>query len=402
MTYRHIAVVGASVAGLAATSALRAANFDGDITVIGDESHVPYDRPPLSKQFLSGEWDADRFHLPGSDDPTVDWKLGSRAVALNAATRRITLENGETIDADGVVLATGARARQLPNTHDVPGVFTLRTLDDARALTAAFATNPERVVVVGAGFVGVEVAATARKRDLAVSVIEPMAAPLARVLGDEIGAVFTDLHRDHGVDMRVGVGVAEIQTDANGHVARVVLTNGDSIDATLVVVGIGAQPNSEWLKDAGLTIENGVCCDATLHAAPDIVAAGDVANWPNALFDGRRMRIEHWDHAFDQGEHAARALLAGDAAQPYAPVPWFWSDQYDRKVQLAGVISPDDAVAIVDGSLADRRFVALYRRDDRLVGVLGMNRPGHVIGLRSHIAARGSYDEALARFTAKP
>lgn len=348
---------------------------------------------------LAGDWDADRITLPAfSDDLEVTWRLGRRAVRLEVDDRRLHLDDGSTLEADGIVVATGARARSLPGAEGLAGVFTLRTLDDSLALRAAFAEEPERVVVVGAGFIGAEVAATARKRGLAVTLIEPLAAPLARVLGAEVGQVVADLHRDEGVDVRTGVGVAGLR--GTDRVTGVDLTDGTSVDASVVVMGIGVIPNTEWLASSGLDLDpdGGLRCDATCRVAPGIVAAGDVASWPNPVFDDERMRVEHWDHAFDQGAHAARTLLAGDAATAHATVPWFWSDQYDRKIQLAGRPGPDDTVEVVQGSFEERRFVALYGRAGRLQAVLGMNRPRGVVQLRPLIAEGISFDDAKLRF----
>ena len=407
MTLHTIAVVGASTAGLAAVGALRRRGFDGRLVLIGDETHRPYDRPPLTKQFLSGDWEVDRLALPGADDPDLhaEWLLGTRAVGLDVTTRTIKVEAADgtahdPIIADGIVLACGASPRRLPGTDGVSGVHTLRTIDDATALRSDFADGPTRLVVVGAGFIGAEAAATARGLGLDVTIIEPLEAPLARVLGAEVGAVFADLHREAGVDVRLGVGVDRVEADGNGRVRRVVLDDGTVIDANVVVVGIGVIPNTQWLDGSGLTIDNGVVCDASCTAASGIVACGDIARWPNPVFDGEMMRIEHWDHAFAQAEHAAGALLDGATATPFATVPWFWSDQYDRKVQLAGRVRADDEVTIVGGSLAERRFVALYGRAGRLVGVLGMNRPRHVIQLRPKIAEGISLEAALASFAA--
>lgn len=392
-------MVGASLAGLQAAETLRHEGYEGSLVVIGAEDHTPYDRPPLSKQVLAGDWDADRITLPAfKDDLEVTWRLGCRAVGLDVAERRLHLDDGSTLAPDGIVVATGARARSLPGAEALAGVFTLRTLDDSLALRAAFAEDPERVVVVGAGFIGAEVAATARKQGLAVTLVEPLAAPLARVLGAEVGQVVADLHRDEGVDVRLGVGVAGLR--GTDRVTGVDLTDGTSIDASVVVIGIGVIPNTEWLADSGLTLDpdGGLHCDATCLAAPGIVAAGDVASWPNPVFDDERMRVEHWDHAFEQGAHAARTLLAGDAATAHATVPWFWSDQYDRKIQLAGRPGPDDTVEVVQGSLEERRFVALYGRAGRLQAVLGMNRPRGVVQLRPLIAEGISFDDAKLRF----
>lgn len=401
LTLHTVAIVGTSTAGMAAAGALRHAGFDGRLVMVGEESHEPYDRPPLTKQYLVGDWQEDRLTLPGVKDPSLDaeWRLGVPATALEVEKRVVMLADGTTIAADGIVLASGSTPRRLPGTDRMAGVYALRTLDDARALRAELDTDPDRVVVVGAGFIGAEVAATCRRRNVDVTLVEPLEVPLARVLGTKIGSVFADLHHDEGVDVRLGVGVDRLEADGNGRVCRVHLADGTTVDSAVVVVGIGVTPNTAWLDGSGLTIDDGVVCDATTTAAPGIVAAGDVARWPNPVFDGEMMRIEHWDHAFDQAEHAAKALLAGSDATPYSSVPWFWSDQYDRKVQLAGRVRADDEVVIVEGSLAERRFVALYGRAGRLVGVLGMNRPRPVVQLRPRIAEHISFDEARATFT---
>lgn len=309
------------------------------------------------------------------------------------ASRTVTLDDGSKVIADGILIATGARCRELP-TSGLEGVYTLRDLDDCLAIRVELEASPQRVAVVGAGFIGAEVAATARERGLEVTMIEALPVPLGRVLGTEVGTVCADVHRDHGVDLRLGVGVDGFE--GHGRVERVNLSDGTSVDADVVVVGIGVIPNTEWLESSGLTLDNGVVCDETSLAAPGIAAAGDVARWPNRLF-GETMRVEHWDNAIDQGQHAARRLLASDnEAQPYTPVPWFWSDQYDRKIQLAGRAAPDDEVRIITGSTEERRFAALYGRAGRLVGVLGFNRPRHVMKYRNLIEQGTSFDDALA------
>jgi NADPH-dependent 2,4-dienoyl-CoA reductase/sulfur reductase-like enzyme len=320
----------------------------------------------------------------------VEWRLGVAARSLDLDARKVELADGSAVAFDGLIIATGTRVRTLPGQPDLAGIHTLRTLDDCLALRADLEAGPSRVVVVGAGFIGAEVAATARRRGLEVTVLEALEVPLQRVLGDRIGAVCADLHRDQGVDVRLSSGVDAFVDDGNGRVAGVVLSDGTPVDADVVVVGVGVVPNTEWLEGSGLTIANGVLCDETCLAAPGVVAAGDVARWPNRRFD-EVMRVEHWENAQEQGAHAARRLL-GDAA-PYEPVPWFWSDQYDRKIQLAGRSGPDDEVRIVDGSIEERRFVALYGRAGRLVGVLGMNRPRPVMQYRQLIAEGASWDD---------
>lgn len=391
-----VTVVGASLAGLRAAETLRRDGFDGPITLIGDEAHEPYDRPPLSKQVLAGDWEPDRIALTPSDklaDLDLDLRLGATAAGFDLASRTLRLtggENeGETLEVDALLIATGARCRTLGQPRE--GVHLLRSLDDCLALRADFDAAPDRVVVVGAGFIGAEVAATARTRGLDVTVVEALSAPLIRVLGPAMGEVCAAVHRDHGVDLRTGVGVEGF--DGAGRVERVRLTDGSAVDASVVVVGIGVVPNTEWLKGSGLALDDGVVCDAAGLAAPGVAAAGDVARWPNRRF-GEAMRVEHWDNAAAQGAHSARALLG--AAEPYEPVPWFWSDQYDRKIQLAGHVRPDDEVRVVAGSVAERRFAALYGRGGRLMGALGFNRPRHVMRYRAMIEQGAAFEEALA------
>ncbi len=392
---RAVTIVGASLAGLNAAEALRREGFDGPVTLIGAENHLPYDRPPLSKQVLAGDWEPERAALTDPEeleDDGIEARLGLRATALDLDARQLTLHTGETVEFDGLVIATGARCRTMPGTEGISGVHVLRSLDDCLALRADFEAMPQRVVVVGAGFIGAEVAATARGRGLDVTMVEALPTPLSRVLGDEMGEVCAEVHRDHGVDLRTAVGVERIAGD--GRVERVTLSDGSTIDADVVVVGIGVIPNTEWLDGSGLEVGDGVVCDASCLAADRVAAAGDVARWPNELF-GETMRVEHWDNAAQQGAHAARRLLDA-AVGPFTPVPWFWSDQYDRKIQLAGRVRGDDEVRVVTGSVDERRFAAIYGRAGRIVGVLGFNRPRHVMRYRALIEQGASFDEALA------
>ena len=392
---RAVTIVGASLAGLNAAEALRRDGFDGPVTLIGAESRLPYDRPPLSKQVLAGDWEPERAALTDSEElasDEIEARLGLRATALDLDARELTLHTGETVAFDGLVIATGARCRTMPGTEGLGGVHVLRSLDDCLALRGDLEAVPQRVVVVGAGFIGAEVAATARGRGLEVTVVEALPTPLSRVLGDEMGRVCAEVHRDHGVDLRTGVGVDRIEGDRR--VERVALTDGSIIDADVVVVGIGVVPNTEWLDGSGLQVGDGVLCDASCLAAERVTAAGDVARWPNQLF-GETMRVEHWDNAAAQGAHAARRLLNPETG-PFTPVPWFWSDQYDRKIQLAGRVRPDDEVRVVNGSVEERRFAAVYGRAGRIVGVLGFNRPRHVMRYRALIEQGASFDEALA------
>ena len=259
---------------------------------------------------------------------------------MNLDSKTVSLSSGTDLKYDGLIIATGARCRTLPGAENLEGVYTLRGLDDALAIRAAFDSKPNRVVVVGAGFIGAEVAATARDRGLEVSMIEVAPVPFERVLGADMGEVLADVHRDHGVEVITGIGVDSLK--GNSKVEKVVLTDGREIEADVVVIGIGVIPNTEWLEGSGLEIDNGVLCDETCLAAPNVVAAGDVARWPNRLFD-EVMRVEHWDNAVEQGMYAARRLLSGEShIDPYTPTPWFWTDQFDRKIQLAGRTHPED------------------------------------------------------------
>ena len=401
-----VAVIGASLAGLRAIETLRKEGFDGQIWLVGDEGELPYDRPPLSKQVLSGEWTADQALLTtheSLDELGVTRFLRDPAVGLTVEPLAVSLASGLELMPDGVIIATGAR----PRTIDTPlaGVHTLRTLEDAAAVAAAMqdmqdAGSPNgagRVVVVGGGFIGAEVAAAARGRDLDVTLVEMAEVPFERALGADVGGVVADVHREHGVDVRTGVGCAGFQAreDDAGHVGAVELTDGSIVEADLVVVGIGVIPNINWLLGSDLTLDNGVCCDETLLAAPGIVAAGDVAEWSNPRF-GEVLRVEHWDNAVTSGQHAARRLLHGEAAGAYDPVPWFWSDQYDRKIQLAGRTTGFDSFQVVEGDFASRRFAAIYGRDGVFTAVVGMNRPRHVIKYRQLLTAGATWDEALA------
>ena len=404
-----IVIAGASLAGTQAAQTIRRAGYDGRLVLVGDESHYPYDRPPLSKSYLvDDEVDEERLRLRPTADPDalgIDWRLGNAAVGLDTEARSVTLSDGETLDYDGLVIATGARPRRLPSGEQHrPEIRELRTLDDARALRAALIGGRSQVVVCGAGFIGAEVAASARQRGHTVTLIDAAAAPLDRVLDRDAGMAVAELHRSHGVDVRLGVGVVGFETsnDDDGAVTAVALSDGSTIPADLVVVGIGVVPNTDWLAGSGLTIDNGVVTDDTCLAAPGVVAAGDVARWPNRRFGGRLMRVEQWDNAVDMGMYVGKRLLVeiGDPSvpqdepiEPFEPVPWFWSDQYDRKIQLAGLTT--DEPEVVQGSIAERLFVQTYTDDEgRLTGALCWNRPRQAIQARQLIAAGASADTA--------
>jgi 3-phenylpropionate/trans-cinnamate dioxygenase ferredoxin reductase component len=395
-TLRTIVIAGASLAGLRAAETLRHEGYDGQLVMLGDERHLPYDRPPLSKELLAGDWEPEQIALRKQpyDDLDLDLRLGRRATRLDVPGRSVEVDADEQLDFDGLVIATGARPRTLPGTPPLDGIFVLRTLDDSLAIRARLDARPY-VVVIGAGFIGSEVAATCRQRGLDVTVLEMLPVPMVRAVGPVIGDVCGQLHHDHGVDIRCGVTVAGFE--GRERVERVRLSDGGAIDTELVVVGVGVVPATDWLEGSGVSLDDGVVCDETCLAAPGIVAAGDVARWPNPLFDGESMRVEHWTNATEQGVAAARRLLAGDSdPEPFAPVPFVWSDQYDVKIQVVGCIHADDEVVVADGSFAERRFVALFGRDDRLVGALGFSRPRVVMQYRRMIAERASWKDALA------
>lgn len=399
MALRRIVVVGGSLAGLRSLEALRKEGHDGELILVGKEPHLPYDRPPLSKQLLRGEWNADKTRL--RFDPSalgVELHLGTWATELDPRAQLLSLSNGTTLAYDGLVIATGADARPIPATlpgGDLLGVHTLRTLDDALALRAALEAKPA-VCIIGAGFIGLEVASSCRALGLACTVIEPLARPLETKIGMRMAELIMAMHRDAGVVLRTGVGVAALH--GAGRVEQVELTDGTRVQAQLVVVGIGVTPNVAWLAGSGVAIGNGVECDATCASSvPNIVAAGDIARWPNA-FAGERMRVEHWTHAVEQAAHAARRLLRGpEATEPFTPVPYFWSDQLGVKIQFAGhTRGGDDAdeVRVVEGSEAERKLVALYGRKDRVVGVLALGKPARLVHYRKRIADGMTWREA--------
>ena len=393
-----VVIAGASLAGMHAAHTLRNDGYEGRITVIDADANTPYDKPPLSKHVLAGTWDVDRITLPAAkEELDLEYLLGRRAMGVDLADRFVRLDGGDRVGYDGLVIATGASARWLPGAPMLEGVHVLRTLDDCLALRDDLDDLPERVVVVGAGFIGAEVAATCRGRGLEVTLLEGLDVPLERALGREMGLVMAELHRYHDVDLRLGVGVDGLE--GTDRVEGVRLSDGTVIPATVVVVGIGVTPNTGWLTGSGLNIDDGVVTDETLVAAPGVVAAGDIARWPSARYGGL-LRVEHWETAIQMGEAAAKRLLAehhGTEPEVFDPVPWFWSDQYDRKIQLAGRSGADDDVEVVIGSTEEHRFVALYGREGRVVGVLGMNRPRHVMQLRSLVEQPTSWEDGLAR-----
>lgn len=397
----RVVIVGASLAGLRAAETLRQHDAVGSVVVIGDESHRPYDRPPLSKKLLSGEWEPDRIHLRQPDvfdDLDVEWRLGAGATGLDVDARLVTLADGSTVPFDSLILATGARPRRLGGHDDFTHVHELRSLDDAMALRAEIAPGGRNVVVIGAGFIGLEAAATAKTLGNHVVVLEGAPAPLIRGLGREMGEAIAALHQARGIDVRCDVRIDALT--ATG----VRLTDGSEVPADVVVVGIGVSPATDWLEGSGIQLRDGVVCDEYLDALDEvgrpvtgIFAAGDVARWPNGLFD-EEMRVEHWTNAAEQGAHAASNLVRvalGEPAEPYAPLPFFWSDQFDIRIQFLGHASADDEVHVVAGSVADEKFLALYGRNGRLHGALGVNAPRWVMPTRKLFMDGATWNEAL-------
>ncbi|WP_326595394.1 NAD(P)/FAD-dependent oxidoreductase [Streptomyces sp. NBC_01803] len=399
---RSITVVGASLAGLSAVRALRAEGYDGDIVVVGEERHAPYDRPPLSKDFLKGDVDADALALGDADeyeDLEARWLLGERAVRLDPAARSVTLAGGRELRTDGVVIATGARPRMLPGTDGLAGLHTLRTLDDAQALRAELLNGLPRVVVIGAGFIGAEVASTAHRLGLHVTVVEALDVPLERQLGREMGLACSSLHSDHGVPLLCGTGVAGFT--GKGRVTGVRLADGRLLPADIVVVGVGVRPATDWLSGSGVQVDDGVVCDAgSATSVPHVVAVGDVARCPHP-FTGRHARIEHWSNAIEQAKTAARTLLSGVSAPAPLTAPYFWSDQYQVRIQFAGHVAPGDRPEFLEGDLDSRSFTAVYQREGSPVAVLAMNQPKLFNRLRRTLtpaaAAAGHRDPRGAR-----
>jgi 3-phenylpropionate/trans-cinnamate dioxygenase ferredoxin reductase component len=380
-------IVGASLAGVRAAEALRRGGYDGSITVVGAELHQPYDRPPLSKQLLAGKAEPEAITLPVEEDLGASWLLGRTATHLDLERQRLTLNGGESLAYEGLVIATGAHPRHLP-LPQLGGVHVLRTLDDSLALRAELERGGP-VVVIGAGFIGAEVAATCRNRGLEVTVVELLDVPLSRAIGDDMGRLCAQLHRDNGTDLRLGTAVAGLV--GTNRVEGVTLDGGGTVDADVVVVGVGVLPTVNWLEGSGVDLDDGVRCDSRCRVLaggrprPDVVAAGDVARWDHPRW-GRAVRLEHWTNAIEQGEAAAATLLAGDGAPEFAPTPYFWSDQYRTKIQFVGDYQEGDEVAVTEGSPDAGRFVAGYGRDGRQVGGLGFSRPPRVMAYRRMIA----------------
>ncbi|MEU4586982.1 FAD-dependent oxidoreductase [Kitasatospora aureofaciens] len=395
---REVAVVGAGAAGLHAAEALRRAGYDGRLTLIGAEDEPPYDRPPLSKHLLDGQWQPDRLALRSPDalaELRLDLRLGVPAERLDRQARTVHLADGHQVRCQAVVLATGVRPRRLPGAEaPLPGAHVLRTLADALALREELCPGT-RLLVAGGGLLGAEAAATAVGLGAEVVWLVSAAAPLAAVLGAETAALLTGLHREHGVRIHRGTAAAVVRR--RGRAAGVRLADGSELAADAVLMAIGSEPATEWLAGSGVPLDagGGVACDAHCAAGPGVWAAGDAASWPDPR-TGRRRRLEQRTNATEQALHAARNLLAGPdgARQAYAPVPYLWTDQYGLRIQAFGSPGTADRFELVDGSPADHRFAAACLHRGRVTGAVGIACARALRQLRAQVAAHAPWPPA--------
>jgi 3-phenylpropionate/trans-cinnamate dioxygenase ferredoxin reductase subunit len=384
-----IVIVGGGLAAARTAEQLRRSEYAGPITIVSDEEHLPYDRPPLSKEVLRSE--ADDVTLKPAEfyqENDITVLLGKAARSVDTAVQTLTLSDGSELFYDELVIATGLVPKRIPSFPNIEGIHVLRSFDESLALRQQ-AAEARHAVVVGAGFIGCEVAASLRGMGVDVVLVEPQPSPLASVLGEQIGSLVARLHRAEGVDVRCGVGVAEVRGAEK--VEKVVLADGTELDADLVVVGIGSHPATGWLEGTGIEVDNGVVCDAAGRAsAPHVWAIGDVASWRHTL--GHEVRVEHWSNVADQARVLVPAMMGQDAPATVS-VPYFWSDQYDVKIQCLGEPEATDTVHIVEDD--GRKFLAFYERDGVVAGVVGGGMPGKVMKTRAKIAAGAPISEVL-------
>ncbi len=381
----RIVIVGASMAGLRAAERLREEGFAGSLTLVGEEPHEPYDRPPLSKQVLAGSVPLEDTSLPRHGDIRATWRLGMAATGLDLAAKQINLADGTRISFDKLLIATGLRARPWPNPAEaaLAGVMTLRTREDAAALRQHLAARPRRVLVIGAGFIGCEVASVCRELGLAVTVAEAGAAPLVAALGGVVGAVAGELQIENGVDLRCGVRVLSLEGDATGQLRRAILSDGTTLEVDVAVAALGSVRNVEWLAESGLACGIwGVACDAGCRAfdanglvTDDVFVAGDIARAPQPMYGYQYLAVEHWGNAISQAEVAAHNMVSGETERwPHLEVPKFWSVQFGTEIKSVGVPSVADEVAVVQGSVDTRRFLAVYGYKGRIVAAVAFNQ----------------------------
>ena len=378
----RIVIVGASLAGLTAAETLRASGFTGSLTLIGDEPYLPYDRPPLCKEVLAGHVPAEHTQLPRHETVTgVEWRLGVAATGLDLAAKHVRLADGQTVLYDRLLIATGTRARPWPNPNEakLEGIFTVRGRDDARRLRERLAAKPRRVLVIGGGFTGSEIASDCCELGLPVTLTERGTGPLVGALGGVIADCVARLQRQHGVDLRTQVSVTSLEGDGQGQVRRAYLSDGSILDTEVAVVALGAIRNTEWLQGSGLAVGSfGVGCDAGCRAfdinaivTDDIFVAGDVARFPHPLFGYQFLALEHWGNAVEQATVAAHNMVCAPAdRRPHVAVPAFWSSQFGVNIKSVGVPSAADSVAITQGSLDGARFVATYGKAGRVVAAV--------------------------------
>lgn len=374
-----IVIVGAGLAGLRTAQELRKLGYDGEVVLVGEEVHLPYDRPPLSKEVIRGEREDTTFEQAQYfADHRIELRLGSPAVSLDTSNKTLELADGTSLAYDDLVIATGLAPRRPASLPDLGGVHVLRSRDDAEGLRRD-ATSAARAVVIGAGFIGCEVASAFRHLGVDVTVVEPQQTPLASVLGTEVGALVGRLHEIEGVDVRTGVGVDTVR--GTDRVTHVVLSDGTEIEADTVVVGIGSTPVVGWLDGSGIVIGDGILADAAGRTSdPHVWTVGDVAAWTAG--DATK-RVEHWSNVGDQVRILVPALLGVDPGPARPVVPYFWSDQYELKIQALGTPAPGDSVEIVEDD--GRKFLAYYVRDGILTAVVGAGKAGAVMKMRAKI-----------------
>lgn len=393
---KNVVVVGGSLAGVNAAESLRERGYDGDIAILSAEHDLPYDRPPLSKELLAGETTEDRLLLrPPSwyGEQDIDLRLGTRAIGLDATARTVRCEDGSEIRYDGLVIASGSRVRSLASEIKAPRLHTIRTLSDARELKSKIVPGGH-MIVLGAGFIGLEAASVGRRFGMDVTVVQSSALPLARTFGGEVSEWYRDLHERNGVRFVPGCSASSLSgggpgTDS-GTIAQ--LADGTTISGDIAVAGIGAKPAVEWLTDSGLELDDGVSCRPDLSTSlPGVVAAGDVARWRNPAF-GRRMRVEHWTNAVEQGRHAAGTLLGDTAA--FSSIPYLWSDQHGTKMRAIGHITGATETHVV--LKTEDKLVAVFGHDGVLTGAVCVGSPRHLVQYKAAIQNRTPWREVVA------